>query len=90
MGIIQSPSILINYEKPVEGRFGLTVAPECTAGIFPYFDHHFPIQQTKIKYSNKNEWINNAFKEGFFFKYFELKKANEIVTKNNLNKTKMT
>ena len=27
-----------------------------------YFDHHFPIQQTKIKYSNRNEWINKALK----------------------------
>ena len=27
-----------------------------------YFHHHFPIQQTKIKYSNRNEWINKALK----------------------------
>ena len=27
-----------------------------------YFDHHFPIQQTKINYSNRNEWINKALK----------------------------
>ena len=27
-----------------------------------YFDHHFPIQQTKIKYSNRNEWINKVLK----------------------------
>ena len=27
-----------------------------------YFDHHFPIQQTEIKYSNRNEWINKALK----------------------------
>ena len=24
-----------------------------------YFDHHFPIQQTKIKYSNRNESIRH-------------------------------
>ena len=27
-----------------------------------YFAHHFPIQQTKIKYSNRNEWIDKALK----------------------------
>ena len=30
--------------------------------IKTYFYHHFPIQQTKIKYSNRNEWINKALR----------------------------
>ena len=28
-----------------------------------HFDIHFPIQRTKIKYSNRNEWINSTLKK---------------------------
>ena len=28
-----------------------------------YFDLHFPIQRTQIKYSNRNEWINCILKK---------------------------
>ena len=28
-----------------------------------YFDLHFPIQRTEVKYSNRNEWINNTLKK---------------------------
>ena len=30
--------------------------------IKTHFAHHFPIQRTKIKYSNRNKWINKALK----------------------------